>query len=94
MAYGSKDEIVEALRKVVEDGKNINEEAINESLYLSSNVDLLIRPGGEKRLSNFLLWQSCYAELWFTDKLWPDFSKEDLLSAISWFNEIDRRFGE
>jgi undecaprenyl diphosphate synthase len=94
MAYGSKDEIVQALKKVVENGKDINEEAINEGLYLSSDVDLLIRPGGEKRLSNFLLWQSCYAELWFTDKLWPEFSKEDLIDAVEWFNKRDRRFGE
>ncbi len=55
--------------------------------------ELLIRPGGEKRLSNFLLWQCAYAEFYYTDVLWPDFSKEELLKAISVYQHRDRRFG-
>jgi undecaprenyl diphosphate synthase len=58
------------------------------------DVDLLIRTGGEFRISNFLLWQAAYAELYFTDTLWPDFDAKELQKAISWFAERDRRFGK
>ncbi|MBU0615452.1 MAG: di-trans,poly-cis-decaprenylcistransferase [Nanoarchaeota archaeon] len=94
MAYGGKLEIVEAVKKVIEKGVDVSEDSIKKNLFMADDVDLMIRPGGEKRLSNFLLWQASYAELYFTDTLWPDFSKEDLISAISWFKTRDRRFGE
>ncbi len=56
-------------------------------------VDLLIRPGGEYRISNFLLWQCAYAELYFTDTLWPDFSREDFIKALDWYSKRERRYG-
>jgi undecaprenyl diphosphate synthase len=97
LAYGAKSEIVDAVKKIVSDNikpEDVNEGIITERLYLSDDVDLFIRPGGEKRLSNFLLWQASYAELYFSDKLWPEFSKEDFLDAIEWFKERKRRFGK
>ena len=74
--------------------KELNEKIINDNLYLSSSPDILIRPGGEKRLSDFLLWQSAYTELVFLDKLWPEFTKEDLVWCIEEFKRRERRFGE
>lgn len=95
LAYGGRGEIVDAIKRIVDSGaKDINEEVIKENLYLKDDVDLLIRPGGEHRLSNFLLWQNSYAEIYFMDKLWPEFSKEDLIKAVEWFKEKERRFGE
>jgi len=95
LAYGSRSEIVDAVKKIISKNiKDINEETITENLYLPNDVDIFIRPGGEKRLSNFLLWQSSYAELFFTDKLWPEFSKEDLIEIINKFKQRERRFGK
>ena len=74
--------------------EDIDEEMIGENLYLKSDPDLLIRPGGEKRISNFLLWQLSYAEFIFVDKLLPEFSKEDFLECIKEFSRRKRRFGE
>jgi len=95
LAYGGRGEIVDAVKKIISFGvKEVSEELIKENLYLPNDVDILIRPGGEKRLSNFLLWQSSYAELWFSEKLWPEFDKEDLIKAVEWYRERERRFGE
>ena len=94
LAYGGRSEIVDAVKGLVKERKEISEESITSSLYLQDNVDLMIRPGGEKRLSNFLLWQNSYAELYFSDKLWPDFSKEDLKEAVEWFKGRERRMGK
>lgn len=93
--YGGQDEIVRAVKQVVADGEEINAENINKNLYTSDlpPVDLIIRPSGEKRLSNFLLWQSAYAELWYDDILWPDFSIEKFNEAIIDFQKRNRRFG-
>ena len=100
--YGSREEIVTAVRKISEEVKNneirtedINDAVIAKHLYTSGqpDVDLLIRTSGELRLSNFMLWQISYAELWFTDKNWPDFSKEDLYRAILDYQKRGRRFG-
>lgn len=90
--YGGKREIVEAVKKV----KNITEEEITKNLYTKDmpNPDLIIRTGGVMRLSNFLLWQSDYAELYFSDILWPDFTKKDLDKAILDYNNRERRFGK
>ena len=102
LSYSSKWEITEALKNMIFDVQNqqlttdkLNEETL--SSYLSTNgipdPDLLIRTGGEKRISNFLLWQLAYAELYFTDVYWPDFNKKELLKAIEYYNSRDRRFG-
>ena len=67
---------------------------ITENLYMSDEPDLIIRTGGEKRVSNFLIWQGVYSEYFFTDKLWPEFEKGDLIKAIENFKKRVRRFGE
>lgn len=101
MAYSSKAEITDALKKIIQKLKNkeinendIDEKLINENLYLSSAPDILIRPGGEKRISDFLLWQAAYTELIFLDKLWPEFTKEDLIECVEEFKRRERRFGK
>jgi len=101
MAYSGRAEIVDATKKIIKKVKNneikfedIDEKLFNENLYLSRNLDILIRTGGEKRLSDFLIWQSNYSELFFTKKLWPEFSKEDLIGIINEFKSRERRFGE
>jgi len=100
--YGSRDELVRAARKLAADAAagNISPESITEQTVSAAldtagipDPDLLIRPGGEKRLSNYLLWQAAYAELYFTDTLWPDFGEDELNRAIEWFNARTRRFG-
>jgi len=96
--YGGHDEIVTAVNKVLASDKGIGmitSDDIERNLYTSDQppVDLIIRPSGECRLSNFLVWQSAYAELWFSDVLWPDFSTDDLDRAISDFGRRQRRFG-
>ena len=94
LAYGSRDEIVDAVNKLLKrKARKISKRLLQKSLELSSEPDLLIRPGGEKRISNFLLWQMAYTELYFLNKFWPEFTKKDLMKAISWFNERERRFG-
>ena len=99
--YGGRDEIIHAAKRWAEDlaaGKaegELTEEKFARYLY-SANVpdpDLMIRPGGEQRLSNFLLWQCAYAEFYFTDVLWPDFTTEELDKAIAVFRSRDRRYG-
>lgn len=101
--YGSRDEIVRAVREIskdVKDGK-ISESDIDDKMisdYLDTrgipDPDLLIRSSGEERLSNFLLWQLAYTEFYFTDVLWPDFNKKELIKAVEKYNERDRRFGK
>jgi undecaprenyl diphosphate synthase len=96
--YGGRDELVAAARRIVEDG--LSPEAVDEHALAARlaapelpDVDLLIRTSGELRLSNFLLWQSSYAELVFTDALWPDFGADDLRTAVAAYGERGRRFG-
>lgn len=93
--YGGRDEIVHACKKLCETGEEITAESLSRALYTEDCVDpdMVIRTAGEKRLSNFLLWQSSYSELYFTDTLWPDFSDEDLISAINDFYSRRRRYG-
>ena len=74
-------------------GADINEASLNAALDESEPVDLLIRTGGESRLSNFMLWQASYAELFFTPTFWPDFGKEELGEIVAKFKNIERRFG-
>ena len=97
--YGGRDEIVHAVRSMASSGEidltNLSEEQLSEHLYTAGmpDVDLIIRPSGEYRLSNFLIWQSAYAEYWFTDKLWPDFSEKDIDNAVIAYASRDRRYG-
>jgi len=98
--YGSKDEILQASQKIasqVKEGKlnveDINEEVFDNALMNSMPVDLVIRTSGEKRLSNFLLWQVAYSEFYFTDVLWPDFDSKQLDIALEDYYHRDRRFG-
>lgn len=103
LSYGSREEIVNVIKKISKKVVNnrlkieeIDEKIINNHLYTFSlpNVDFLIRTSGEKRISNFLLWQIAYAELYFTNILWPDFRKENLFNAILDYQNRERRFGK
>jgi undecaprenyl diphosphate synthase len=91
--YGSKNEIVRALNTLAAEKREITEESLNSALDCPVPVDLLIRTGGDHRLSNFLLWQAAYAELFFSNTLWPDFSSYELETIIHQFTTIERRFG-
>jgi len=98
LSYGGRDEIVRAVQRAVSlklKPEEITEERINELLDTrgAPNPDLIIRTSGEQRLSNFLLWQSAYSELYFTSTLWPDFTKEEFMDAIHEYQKRDRRFG-
>jgi len=91
--YGSKNEITRAVKKLIKKNEEITEENIQKNLDISRDVDLLIRTSGEIRLSNFLLWQCAYAEMFFTNTLWPDFTPEELDKIIKSFHIRERRFG-
>jgi len=96
--YGGRAELVEAARRCVEDGlrpDDVDEEAVAARLYAPAlpEIDLLIRTSGEYRISNFMLWETAYAEFVFTDTLWPDFGADDLRAALDLFSTRDRRFG-
>ncbi len=102
MNYGGRDELVTATRKIAEKVSkgelsldDINSQLISDSIYTAGqpDPDLIIRPSGEFRISNFLLWQSAYAEYYISDKLWPDFSTDDLDKAIAEFSTRNRRYG-
>lgn len=97
--YGGRDEIVHAVKSIIDDGylsKDIDEKLISKYLYTGNlpDPDLLIRPGGELRLSNFLIYQMAYTELYFTDCLWPDFDKDEFDKAIMEYTKRNRRFGD
>lgn len=97
--YGGRDEIVHAIKSIIDDGylsKDIDEKLISKYLYTGNlpDPDLLIRPGGELRLSNFLIYQMAYTELYFTDCLWPDFNKDEFDKAIMEYAKRNRRFGD
>ncbi|WP_091420951.1 isoprenyl transferase [Formosa sp. Hel1_31_208] len=103
LSYGSREEIVKVIKELTDKVKNniisvesIDESIINKHLYTHDlpDVDLLIRTSGEQRISNFLLWQIAYAELYFTDILWPDFKKKDLYDALINYQNRERRFGK
>ncbi|MFA4827442.1 MAG: polyprenyl diphosphate synthase [Candidatus Shapirobacteria bacterium] len=97
--YGGRDEIIRAIQNIIKDkvpaGK-VNEELVSSYLYTTGqpDPDLIIRPGGEFRLSNFLLWQMSYAELYFTDILWPDFGPKQMENAVLWYQQRHRRMGK
>ena len=100
--YGSRDEIVRGTRKLLADYKagKFEVDELDEKMFSSyldtkdiPDPDLLIRPSGELRLSNFLMWQSAYTEFYFTPVLWPDFTRDELVKAIEHYNRRERRFG-
>ena len=102
LSYGSRDELVLAIQKMISDNRkgkleidDIDQDLVGRYLYTGGmpDPDLLIRTSGEYRISNFLLWQLAYTELYFTDVLWPDFKKDDLLKAIAVYQRRERRFG-
>jgi len=98
VAYGGKSEIVNVVKRIAEEvvkhGKiEITEKDIEKHLYVSQPLDLVIRTGGYQRLSNFLLWQASYAEIYVTKTLWPDFSKKEFLKALRWYSQQERKFG-
>lgn len=103
LSYGSREELINMVKEISNKVKNniissdsIDESIINKHLYTQNlpDVDLLIRTSGEQRISNFLLWQIAYAELYFTDVLWPDFNKQDLYTALINYQNRERRFGK
>ncbi len=93
--YGGRGEIVRAVNKLIAEGKEVTEDGISENLYTYGfgEPDLIIRTGGELRLSNFMLYQGAYSELYFTDVLWPDFGEAEFDTALKSFSERKRRFG-
>lgn len=102
LSYGARPEIIDAVKRVAKDvslgklnAENLDERILSSYLYTANlpDPDLLIRTSGEMRISNFLLWQISYAELYFTDKLWPDFTKKDFVEAIEAYQKRERRFG-
>ncbi|MGC8993555.1 MAG: polyprenyl diphosphate synthase [Candidatus Aenigmatarchaeota archaeon] len=98
VAYGGKSEIVNAIKKIAEEivkrGKiEISEKDVEKYLYIPIPLDLVIRTGGYQRLSNFLLWQASYAEIYVTKTLWPDFSKKEFIKALKWYSRQKRNFG-
>ncbi len=103
LSYGSREELIKTVQEISIKVKNnvlsphlINEAVINKHLYTTNlpDVDLLIRTSGERRISNFLLWQIAYAELYFTKILWPDFKRSDLFEAVFDYQQRERRFGK
>ncbi len=100
MAYGGREEIADAAKRMATDvqkGKlsaaDVNDDTLKKYLYMPEAPDLIIRTGGEKRLSGFLLYQSSYSELFFLEKMWPEFEKEDLVQVIEEYRQRNRRFG-
>jgi undecaprenyl diphosphate synthase len=95
LSYGSRQEIVHAVNDLILAGKPIDEASLSKALFTADlpDPDLLIRTGGECRLSNFLLWQLAYTEVYFTERFWPEFRREDLLEAFEVYSNRERRFG-
>lgn len=97
VAYGGRQELIEAVRKIIKNKikfDKISSEIIEDNLYLKSEPSMIIRTGGEKRTSNFLPWQSSYSEWFFIDKMWPEFSKDDLMKCIEEFKNRKSNYGK
>ncbi|MEG2003833.1 MAG: polyprenyl diphosphate synthase, partial [Clostridia bacterium] len=97
LSYGGRNEIINAVNSIIKSGRQeIDEEYFESFLYTNGipDPDLIIRTSGEKRISNFLLWQSAYSEYYFTDVLWPDFDKSELEKALKSYSARKRRFGK
>ncbi len=93
LGYGGRKEIVDAARRAIEAGEGLSEDSISKYLYSEFDLDLVIRTGGFHRLSNFQLWQAAYAELYFTDKLWPEFNRGEFNRSVEFYEETKRKFG-
>ena len=93
--YGSRDEIIHAVKKLNKKSKKINEKNINENLYTNNipEPEILIRTGNVKRVSNFLIWQTIYSEIFFVRKMWPEFTPNDFFKIINKYKKINRKFG-
>ncbi len=94
--YGGRQEIVCAVNSLIESGNPVTESSISNELFKKGvpDLDLVVRTSGEQRVSNFYLWQIAYAELYFTEALWPDFDKNEFDKALNWYNNRNRRFGK
>lgn len=94
--YGGRQEIVSAVNNLIDKGEAVSIESLSNQLAVRGipDIDLVVRTSGEIRISNFYLWQIAYAELYFTDVLWPDFSKEEFENALIWYSNRNRRFGK
>ena len=94
-SYGGRAEIINAVKSVLEEKKDLNEENVSKKMYTfgQPDPDLIIRTGGSPRLSNFLMWQSAYSEIYFTDTLWPEFDNSEFDKAIDFYKNIKRNFG-
>lgn len=90
--YGGRWDVCQATQQVINAGLDVTPKTLSKYMTVP-DVDLLIRTGGESRISNFLLWQSAYAEIYFTERLWPDFEPKDLEDALAWYGRRERRFG-
>ena len=91
--YGGKNDVIRSMKKLLDSKNDISEQNLEKYLDVSTPVDILIRTGGDHRISNFLLWQIAYAEIFFVDTLWPDFSNQEFQNILNRFLKIDRRFG-
>ena len=95
MAYGGREEIIDGIKRLIKEGKkDVDENTFSQYLYLQNEPDLIIRTGGEKRTSNFLVWQSWYSEWFFVDKYWSEFKKEDLTKILEEFSQRQRSVWE
>jgi len=99
IAYGSQFELIKVIKRIakkaIKTGRiEVTPKDIEKNLLVPVPIDLIVRTGGMHRLSNFMLWQAAYAELYVTETLWPDFSREELIKAIKWFNKTKRNFGK
>lgn len=92
IAYGGRQEIINSVNKIINDGLEVSEENIEKNLWVRTYPDIIIRTA-ESRLSNFLIWQSAYSEIYFVDKLWQEFEKSDLIKIVENYNLKERRFG-
>ncbi len=94
LGYGGRMELFNAFKKAFQQNPNPSLEMISANLYVPQDTDLIIRTGANQRLSNFLLWQAAYSELYFTEKLWPEFDKQEFDKAIEFYNNTQRNFGK
>ena len=93
LGYGGREEIVDAAKRISDDGLEMNEENFSKYLYTDQDPELLVRTSGIQRLSNFLPWQAIYTELYFCKSLWPEFSKQNFNEALAWYDQTKRNFG-
>jgi undecaprenyl diphosphate synthase len=91
--YGAKEEIVDTINRLIESKKKVTKKSISDNLW-NTDLDLVIRSGGEQRLSNFFIWETAYSELLFVKKYWPAFTEKDFEKAIEWYDSRSRRFGK